>query len=67
MLIKILNFFINYKKLPKTIYNPYYITEKQNSLQRYVNNNLPNYFSYKNESNLIELSKNIVLHQNYLK
>ena len=57
MLIKILNFFINYKKLPKTIYNPYYITEKQNSLQRYVNNNLPNYFSYKNESNLIELSK----------
>ena len=49
MLIKILIFFINYKKLPKTIYKPYCITEKQNSL--------PNYFSYKNENNLTQLSE----------
>jgi len=51
MLIKILIFLINYKKLPKTIYKPYYITENIN------NNNLLDYFSYKNESNLIELSE----------
>lgn len=57
MLISILNFFIKYKNLPKTIYKPYYITERKNSLKRYINNNLPNYFSYKNESNLIELSE----------
>jgi hypothetical protein len=57
MLIKILHFFINYQKLPKTIYKPYYITEKKNSLKRYINKNLPNYFSYKNENNLIKLSE----------
>lgn len=58
MLIKILNFIINYQKLPKTIYKSYYITEKKNSLKQYIsNNNLPNYFSYKNNYNLIELSE----------
>jgi hypothetical protein len=58
MLIHILHFFINYNKLPKTIYKSYYITEKNNSLKRYIsNNNLPLYFSYKNENDLIKLSE----------
>lgn len=47
MLIKIINYFISYKNIPTTIYKSYYLTEKKNSLNRYIsNNNLPKYFSY---------------------
>ena len=47
MLIKIINYFISYKNIPTTIYKSYYLTEKKNSLNRYIsNNNLPEYFSY---------------------
>ena len=50
MLIKILNYFINCKNIPKTIYKSYHLTEKKNSLNRYIsNNNLPKYFSYDNK------------------
>lgn len=50
MLIKVLNFFINCKNIPKTIYKSYYLTEKKNSLNKYIkNNNLPEYFSIKDK------------------
>ena len=53
MFIKIVNYLEDYNNLPKTIYKSYIITSNKNSLDRYiVNNNLPNYFSYKNENNL---------------
>lgn len=52
MLIKIIAFFINYSYLPKTIYKPYHISEHLNSLNRYINNNLLDHFSYSNEENL---------------
>ena len=43
--------------IPKTIYKSYLFTEKKNSLNRYLkNNNLPHYFSYKNNNNLELLS-----------
>lgn len=58
MLIKILDFLINYNNLPKTIYKSYHITEQQNSLNRYLHNNLPQHFSFTNEENLKKLSKN---------
>jgi hypothetical protein len=46
MTVKIIQFFIKCKNLPKTIYKSYYITEKINSINRYIsNNNLPNHFS----------------------
>lgn len=58
MLIKIINFFINCKSLPKTIYKSYYLTENMNSLNRYIeNNNLPNHFSYNSNNNLKILSQ----------
>jgi serine/threonine protein kinase len=58
MLIKIINFFINCKSLPKTIYKSYYLTENMNSLNRYIeNNNLPNHFSYNSINNLKILSE----------
>lgn len=44
-------------KLPKTIYKSYLFTQKENLLERYIeDNNLPNYFSYKNNNNLELLS-----------
>ena len=44
-------------KLPKTIYKSYLFTQKENSLDRYIeNNNLPNHFSHKNNNNLERLS-----------
>ena len=44
-------------RLPKTIYKSYLFTQKENSLERYLNkNNLPNHFSYKNINNLKLLS-----------
>ena len=44
-------------KLPKTIYKSYLFTQKENSLERYLNENkLPNHFSYKNINNLKLLS-----------
>ena len=58
MLVKILDFLINYNNLPKTIYKSYHITEQQNSLNRYLHNNLPQHFSFTNEENLKKLSKN---------
>ena len=63
MIINILIFLINYKKLPITIYKSLYITEKVNSLERYLenNNHLSNFFSYKNQNNLLKLSKKYVL------
>lgn len=58
MLLYIIRYFINCKNLPKTIYNPYYITEKFNSLNRYIsNNNLPKYFTYRSENELENLKK----------
>ena len=57
MLVKILNFLINFNNLPKTIYRSYHITEQQNSLNRYLTNNLPQHFSFTNEENLKKLSK----------
>jgi len=57
MFIKIINYLEDYNNIPKTIYKSYIITSNKNSLDRYiVNNNLPNYFSYKNENNLKLLS-----------
>ena len=40
-----------------TIYKSYKFLSKKNSLKRYINK-LPEYFSYMNNTNLIELSKN---------
>lgn len=55
MLVSILNFFINYKNIPNSIYKSYYLTEKKNSLNRYiVNNNLPEQFSFNNEEHNIK-------------
>ena len=31
MLVSILNFFINYKNIPNSIYKSYYLTEKKNN------------------------------------
>ena len=46
MTVKIIQFFIKCKNLPKTIYKSYYINEKINSINRYISNNkLPNHFS----------------------
>ena len=57
MLIKII-YFLHTKDVPKTIYKTYFLTEKKNSLDRYIlNNNLPKHFSYISENNLEELSK----------
>jgi hypothetical protein len=54
MFIKIINYLQDYDNIPKTIYKSYIITSNKNSLNRYiVNNNLPNYFSYKNEFKII--------------
>ena len=59
MLINIINFFIRSNKILKTIYKTYYITEKKNSLERYIsNNNLPNHFAYISNHNLKQLSEN---------
>jgi hypothetical protein len=58
MLVRIINYFINYKNLPKTIYHPFHITNQKNSLERYIqNNNLPDHFSYSNKNNLKILNK----------
>jgi serine/threonine protein kinase len=57
MLVKILDFLINCNNLPKTIYRSYHITEQQNSLNRYLHNNLPQHFSFTNEDNLKKISK----------
>lgn len=60
MLIKIINFFIN-TKIPKTIYKSYYLTEKKDSLERYINK-LPNNFSY-NSNNLEKYEIKIRLYE----
>ena len=60
MLIKIINFFIN-TKIPKTIYKSYYLTEKKDSLDRYINK-LPNNFSY-NSNNLEKYEIKIRLYE----
>jgi hypothetical protein len=55
MLVSILNFFINYKNIPNSIYKSYYLTEKKNSLNRYIfDNNLPQHFSFNNEEHNIK-------------
>ena len=49
--------YLQESKIPKTIYKSYLFTEKKNSLDRYLkDNNLPEYFSYKNNNNLELLS-----------
>jgi len=60
MLIKIINFFIK-SKIPKTIYKSYYLTEKKDSLDRYINK-LPNNFSY-NSNNLEKYEIKIRLYE----
>lgn len=58
MFINILSYLQNNKKLPKNIYKSYFCTYKKNNLNRYIsNNNLPEYFGYKNNNNLVNLSK----------
>jgi hypothetical protein len=55
--IKIINYLHSSKNIPKTIYKSYLITTCKNSLNRYIKNNLPNYFSYTNDNDLKILSK----------
>jgi hypothetical protein len=55
--LKIVNYLQDYKKLPKTIYKSYLFTSAVNSFNRYISDNsLPNYFSYKDNDNLVNLS-----------
>lgn len=54
-LIRIIDYIQKYN-IP-TIYKSYKFLSKQNSLERYINK-LPEYFSYMNNANLTELSKN---------
>ena len=53
-LIKIINYLQKYN-IP-TIYKSYRFLSKKNSLERYIHE-LPEYFSYMNNTDLIELSK----------
>jgi len=55
--IKIINYLQNSINIPKTIYKSYLITTCKNSINRYIKNNLPNYFSYTDDNNLKILSK----------
>jgi len=55
--IKIINLLYNDKNLPKTIYKSYLITISKNSIHRYMENNVPNHFSYIDKNNLEILSK----------
>jgi hypothetical protein len=55
--LKIVNYLQDYTKLPKTIYKSYLFTSAINSFNRYISDNsLPNYFSYKDNDNLVNLS-----------
>lgn len=54
-LIRIIDYIQKYN-IP-TIYKSYKFLSKKNSLERYINK-LPDYFSYMNNTNLAELSKN---------
>jgi len=47
--------FLKKNNIP-TIYKTLFFTERKNSLQRYISDNLPQHFSYISEDNLLQLS-----------
>ena len=56
---KIYDYLFLNQSYPPTIYNSYYLDNKKNSLNRYINNNqLPQYFSVKTNEELKKLKEN---------